>query len=76
MSMPIRWSVPAELSAAESDLTQQLQRSGKFYVFLRQIRAELFDDPFQAVLAAGYRPRGTRPIPPALLARTLPLREL
>jgi len=68
MSTPIQWSVPTALSAAESDLTQKLQRSGKFYVFLRQIRGELFDEEFQAVLAAGYRPRGTRPIPPALLA--------
>ena len=67
MSTPIQWSVPTALSAAESDLTQKLQRSGKFYVFLRQIRGELFDEEFQAVLAAGYRPRGTRPIPPALL---------
>jgi hypothetical protein len=29
-----------------------LHRIGKFYVFLREIRAELFDDAFQAELAA------------------------
>ena len=45
--------------------------SGKFYVFLRTIRSELFDEGFQAELAAVYRPRGTRPIPPALLAMVL-----
>src|SRR6186713_2372656 len=71
MSTPIRWSVPTALSAAESDLTQKLQRRGKFYVFLRQIRGELFDETFQAELAAVYQPRGTRPVPPALLAMVL-----
>lgn len=71
MSTPIRWSTPTALSEAEADLARKLQRSGKFYVFLRQIRAELFDEAFQAELAAGYRPRGTQPIPPALLAMAL-----
>ena len=36
--------------------------------FLREIRAELFDEAFQAELAAAYQPRGTAPVPPALLA--------
>jgi hypothetical protein len=67
----LRWSVPTELTAAESTLVGKLQRSGKFYVFLRTIRSELFDEAFQAELAAVYRPRGTRPIPPALLAMVL-----
>jgi hypothetical protein len=48
-----------------------LHRVGKFYVFLREIRAELFDDAFQAELAAVYQPRGTAPVPPALLAMVL-----
>jgi hypothetical protein len=63
--------VPAELSAAETALVGKLRRSGKFYVFLRAIRSELFDEAFQAELAAVYQPRGTRPIPPALLAMVL-----
>ena len=67
----LRWSVPTELSAAEATLTGKLHRVGKFYVFLRTIRSELFDDAFQAELAAVYRPRGTRPVPPALLAMVL-----
>jgi hypothetical protein len=71
MPIPLRWSVPTELSAAETALVGKLQRSGKFYVFLRTIRSELFDEAFQATLAAGYRPRGTRPHPPALLAMVL-----
>src|SRR6266566_3642683 len=68
MSTQIRWQVPKELSAAEQRVAQKLRRIGKFYVFLREIRAELFDDAFQAELAAAYRPRGVAPLPPALLA--------
>lgn len=71
MPTPLRWSVPIELSVAEATLTGKLQRSGKFYVFLRTIRGELFDEGFQAELAAVYQPRGTRPLPPALLAMVL-----
>src|SRR5512145_2414639 len=71
MPTPLRWSVPTELSAAEATLTGKLHRVGKFYVFLRTIRSELFDDAFQTELAAVYQPRGTRPIPPALLAMVL-----
>ena len=41
------------MSAAEAAIAQKLHRSGKFYVFLRRIRSELFDDTFQADLAAG-----------------------
>ncbi len=32
------------------------------------VRAELFDEAFQAELAAAYQPRGTAPLPAALLA--------
>jgi transposase len=45
-----------------------LLRAGKFYVFLRTVRAELFDEAFQTELAAAYHPRGTAPLPAALLA--------
>jgi hypothetical protein len=68
MPTPIRWQVPTTLTADESDIAQMLHRIGKFYVFLREIRAELFDEAFQAELAAVYQPRGTAPVPPALLA--------
>src|SRR6266545_1787387 len=68
MPTPIRWQVPVELSPEEADVAALLHRSGKFYVFLRRIRAELFDDAFQAELAAVYQPRGTAPLPAALLA--------
>lgn len=49
-------------------MAQALHRIGKFYVFLREIRADLFDEAFQAELATVYQPRGTVPVAPALLA--------
>ena len=39
-------------------VAQALHRIGKFYVFLREVRAELFDEAFQAELAAIYQPVG------------------
>src|SRR6266545_7988170 len=68
MPTPIRWQVPVELNPEETRLAATLHRIGKFYVFLRTVRAELFDDAFQAELAAVYHPRGTAPLPAALLA--------
>ena len=68
MPTPIRWQVPIELSPEETRVAAVLHRTGKFYVFLRKVRAELFDDAFQAELAAVYQPRGTAPLPGALLA--------
>jgi IS5 family transposase len=68
MQTSIRWACPTELTAEERRVAQALHRIGKFYVFLREVRAELFDDGFQAELAAAYQPRGTAPVPPALLA--------
>ena len=64
----IRWQVPVELSPEEARVAATLHRIGKFYVFLRTVRAELFDEAFQAELAAVYHPRGTAPLPAALLA--------
>jgi hypothetical protein len=68
MPTPIRWQVPHDLSPAEARVAAKLRRIGKFYVFLREVRAELFDETFQAQLAAAYQPRGTAPLPAALLA--------
>ena len=68
MPTQIRWRVPVPLSAEETLLAQKLTRIGKFYVFLREVRGELFDEAFQAELAAAYQPRGTAPLPAALLA--------
>jgi hypothetical protein len=71
MPTSIRWTCPTELTAEEAHVAQMLHRIGKFYVFLREIRAELFDEEFQAELAAAYQPRGTAPVPPALLAMVM-----
>ena len=68
MPTSIRWACPTELTAEEARVAQALHRIGKFYVFLRDVRAELFDEAFQAELAAIYQPRGTAPVAPALLA--------
>jgi Transposase DDE domain/Transposase domain (DUF772) len=65
----MHWDVPIALSAQESKVAKRLHRIGKFYVFLREIRHELFEARFEAELAKAYKkPRGTAPIPPALLA--------
>jgi hypothetical protein len=71
MATSIRWQVPGPLSAEEARIARDLHRIGKFYVFLREVRHELFDETFQAELAAAYQPRGTAPVPPALLAMVL-----
>jgi hypothetical protein len=68
MPTPIRWQVPHELSPDETPVAAKLRRIGKFYVFLREVRAELFDEAFEAELATAYQPRGVAPLPPALLA--------
>jgi len=68
MPTPIRWQVPSELSAAEQRVAAKLHRIGTFYVFLREVRGDLFNERFQAELAAVYHPRGTAPLPAALLA--------
>lgn len=68
MPTPIRGSPPIPLSAAEEAMAAKIRRRGKFYLFLREVRAELFDDAFQAELAAAYHRRGTAPLPAALLA--------
>jgi hypothetical protein len=68
MPTPIRWQVAVELNPEETRVAATLHRIGKFYVFLRTVRAELFDEAFQAELAAVYAPRGTAPLPAALLA--------
>ena len=65
----MHWDVPIEFSAPERQGAKRLHRIGKFYVFLRETRHQLFDASFEAELAKAYKaPRGTAPIPPARLA--------
>lgn len=64
----MRWNVPDRLTPKEIKLVARMRRKSRFYVFLREIRSELFDADFQAELARAYAPRGQAPVPPALLA--------
>src|SRR5438045_2995831 len=70
MSSQSRWVFPVELTKLEAMVCRRLARNGRLFAFLRKHRHELFDDGFQAELAAMYSdlPRGTPPKPPALLA--------
>jgi hypothetical protein len=66
---PDVWRPPVEPSVAEQAVMRAVRRA-KLFVFLRQHRHELFDEQFQAELAAAYadKPKGQPPVPPALLA--------
>jgi hypothetical protein len=58
------------LSPAEQKVAARAATRKKLFVFLREIRGELFDDAFQEELLAMYRQTGAGkpPVPPALLA--------
>ena len=66
---PLHWRPPVALSPAEAAIVGRIRRA-KLFIFLRQVRHEVFDDAFQAELATLYRdsPRGQPPVPPAQLA--------
>ena len=65
----MRWTLRRDLSEREVRVAARLKRTGRLYVFLREVQPDLFDEAFQAELEAAYGvPRGTEPIPPALLA--------
>jgi Transposase DDE domain/Transposase domain (DUF772) len=66
---PVVWWPPVDPSPAEQAVIKAVRRA-KLFVFLRQHRHELFDEQFQAELAAAYvdSPKGQPPVPPAQLA--------
>ncbi len=66
---PRLWHPQTELSNAEQAIVNRIKRA-KLFIFLRQVRHQLFDDEFQTELAKIYddSPRGQPPIPPAPLA--------
>ena len=66
---PGMWEPPVEPSSAEQAVIKAVRRA-KLFVFLRQHRHDLFDEEFQAELAAAYAdsPKGQPPVPPAQLA--------
>jgi len=65
-----RWQPSAALTRQEQFLMKRLTRTRRLFGFLREHRAELFDDAFQAELETMYRESGAGrpPVPPALLA--------
>ena len=69
MVRPVVWRPPVEPSPAELAVIKAVRRA-KLFVFLRLHRHELFEEGFQAELAAAYadRPKGQPPVPPAQLA--------
>ena len=44
----MHWNVPVEMSGSEAAIAKRLHRVGRLYVFLREIRHELFDAEFEA----------------------------
>jgi hypothetical protein len=66
---PTTWHPAIDLSEIERTIVKQIRRA-KLFVWLREHRQELFEEEFQAELAAAY-PEGSLgqpPVPPALLA--------
>lgn len=66
----IRWNPPQALSKVEERFCSRMNRVGRIYAFLRKNRHLIFDEEMQSKLATMYsdKPRGTLPVPPALLA--------
>ncbi len=66
---PEVWNPPIELSSKEEKIIKRIRRA-KLFVFLRQIRHELFDLEFQEELATVFKDSsvGLSPVPPAQLA--------
>ncbi|MEG4990265.1 IS1182 family transposase [Microcoleus sp. BR0-C5] len=66
---PPLWNPPIELSASEEKVAQRI-RKAKLFLFLREIRHELFDDQFQQELAKVFKDSsvGLCPVPPAQIA--------
>jgi hypothetical protein len=68
-----RWTPSLTISKREQMLLKRLEKNRRLFAMLRLHRRELFDDAFQAELAAMYRDTGEGkvPVPPAQLAMVL-----
>jgi hypothetical protein len=53
---PPHWHPPVELSAKEQQVVLRI-RKAKLFIFLRQIRHQLFDQQFQTELATLFKDR-------------------
>jgi hypothetical protein len=64
------WNSPEELNPTEQRIARRAAKKRKLFVFLREYRHELFDEPFQYELIEMYRQTGAGKIPlaPARLA--------
>ena len=66
---PPQWTPPIELSEAEQKVTKGI-RKAQLFVFVRNVRHELFNAEFQAELAHIFKDSslGNCPVPPAQIA--------
>lgn len=66
---PPVWKPPIELSKQEQKVAKGI-RKAKLFIFLRQVRHELFDEHFQTELATLFKDStvGKCPVSPAQLA--------
>ncbi len=66
---PPQWHPPIELSNKEKKVVKRIRRA-KLFIFLREVRHELFDEEFQTELGTIFKDStvGKCPIPPAKLA--------
>jgi hypothetical protein len=64
------WNPPIKLSRLEARIVSRTKSRRKFFVFMRNVRHELFDADFQSKLAQTYSPvsGGKMPVEPAVLA--------
>lgn len=72
--MGMHWKPPMD-SERERTVAGRLRASSRFYRFLWEIRAELFERAFEETLIKAYQPRGQEPCPPAMLAMVLLLQR-
>ena len=65
---PPQWHPPIKLSNKEKKVVKRIRRA-KLFIFLREVRHELFDEEFQTELGTIFKDStvGKSPIPPALV---------
>lgn len=66
---PPQWQPPIQLSQKEQKVVKRIKRA-KLFIFLRDVRHELFNEEFQTQLGTIFKDStvGKSPIPPAPLA--------
>jgi transposase len=66
---PPLWHPPVKLSSPEQKVVKRIKKA-RLFIFLREVRHELFDDEFQIELSSLFKDSttGKCPVPPARLA--------